>query len=509
MKYKELQDRGVDLSPLGLLSGERASDYFCTPRGAEVLAWAGVDGIHVCTVKKFGEMIFAVNPMNLPNDYVHPIAKNTEDLLRLLLSVGDIAALEQAHGWSKERFDHFVAENPPSEEAKRALFEIAKAYSLTPMADAFAYIKALQGDFDYSAIPYKPDYAEWCPPPPKKTEWKVYFQGGVQKDGAKRRRKGEELPIWKAFSWGGEPWLVPSVYLCSEGLVVDVCAQIEPQRLLDFQEKWDFLLLKPLTAKMRERLEDEDPMNLSFRAIASVNGKPLAEAGGEGHGWIPDSCRPDGTENVREAQAYLSHYDLDGEMAWVFRRLFFPWKTAKKPQIKSISLTLCAQATRLSGEHFTVTAVGERFPLCHPVRKTEHTLTVTAYDAGDFGEILRDGEWEHPSKFRAMTYSLTPPLLRAEFSLRDCEENDPPRRRKKQAKRTEDAPSSVIGVIGGADGPTAAFAAASAPSPMCAGGAVVSALHFNERKQTEFRVVYYVKMRENLSVMLYDKEDEA
>jgi hypothetical protein len=41
-------------------------NHFCTPKGAKVIGWAGVDGIHYCFVRGFGEMVFAVSPMNTP-----------------------------------------------------------------------------------------------------------------------------------------------------------------------------------------------------------------------------------------------------------------------------------------------------------------------------------------------------------------------------------------------------------------------------------------------------------
>ena len=62
----------LDLSNIGLQRGEKESGYFCTPVGAKVIGWAGVDGIHFCIVKGFGELIFAVNPTYDPGHYVHP-----------------------------------------------------------------------------------------------------------------------------------------------------------------------------------------------------------------------------------------------------------------------------------------------------------------------------------------------------------------------------------------------------------------------------------------------------
>ena len=78
---------------------ERREDnnpYFCTPKGASIFGWAGVDGIHFCFVRDFGGMVFSVIPMNSAPDFVHPLANDFEDFLRLLLACSDSAALEHA-----------------------------------------------------------------------------------------------------------------------------------------------------------------------------------------------------------------------------------------------------------------------------------------------------------------------------------------------------------------------------------------------------------------------------
>ena len=100
--YQTFLKRGIDLAPLGWETEGAFIPYFCTPRGAKVLGWAGVDGIHYCTIRGFGEMIFAVSLMNI-GDYVHPIARNFEDLLRLLLSCTDMAALGQCYACDEEQ----------------------------------------------------------------------------------------------------------------------------------------------------------------------------------------------------------------------------------------------------------------------------------------------------------------------------------------------------------------------------------------------------------------------
>ena len=77
----------IDLEPLGLIMDGPFEAYFCTPKGARIFARSGVDGIHFCFVRGFGETVFAVSPMNGRENCVHPVAKSFRDFLRLLLAL--------------------------------------------------------------------------------------------------------------------------------------------------------------------------------------------------------------------------------------------------------------------------------------------------------------------------------------------------------------------------------------------------------------------------------------
>ena len=508
MNYKDLQKLAIDTEALSLMRGDGRSDYFCTPRGATVIGRAGVDGIHFCTVKKFGEMIFSVSPMNGQNDYVHPVARNFEDFLRLLLALGDTNAIEQTHFWTRERFDTFRSENPISEQARAVLAIIADTFGLSPMEDPYGYITELQKGFDYFSIPYKSDYAEWCPLPKKRPAWKVTY-GGEVRGGDKPRRAGKELFIGKEFSWGEETWLIPAGYLCGEGLVLDLCVMIEPEALADYFAKWEFLSMRPLTPEMQETSEEEHPMHLAFHAIATVNGKPLREESGTGLCWYPDSCRPEGTKNDDEALWHLEHYGLDASKAWVFRRLSFPWATVKKPTVKKLSLTIAFEKARITAGHFTVGKAGGHFSFRHPVSGISHELSVVSYEKNELPISMRDETCEYPRYFHMMTYALTPALSCAEHTVCDCEESDQPRYKKTVDTRClpDVRGDCAILVIGGSDGPTAVLAASRTQAEETVTGAVASSLHFEERAQTEFRFVFRVKTREDMQMLLYEKEE--
>ena len=108
MTYTEFKRMHIDLGALGAEGGRNAVRYTCTPKGAKIFGWAGVDGIHFCTIKGFGETIFSVSPMNPGQDCVQPLARDMGDFLRLLLACGDTAALEQAWMWTEAQFEEYL-----------------------------------------------------------------------------------------------------------------------------------------------------------------------------------------------------------------------------------------------------------------------------------------------------------------------------------------------------------------------------------------------------------------
>ena len=156
--YQKFLRLGISLASVGIESGNDDVLYFCTPKGASIIGWAGIDGIHYCFIRGFGEVVFAVSPMNTAPDFVHPLAENFTDFLRLLLACGDAAVLEQAWMWEKVQFESYLEENPVTENQKETLAEIAEKMKLTAIEKPWEYIKSLQSSFDYSKIKYTEEY---------------------------------------------------------------------------------------------------------------------------------------------------------------------------------------------------------------------------------------------------------------------------------------------------------------------------------------------------------------
>lgn len=504
--FEKFLRRGIDLSPVGVMRREDNAGYFCTPRGASIFGWAGVDGIHFCFIRGFGGMVFSVSPMNTAPHYVHPLSRSFEDFLRLLLSCGDVAALEQAWMWDEAEFDAFLRDNPPTEEQRQVLSQVAKRLNLTPMERPWSYIKELQSSFDYAKIKYTEDFYDEDMNPniePQMPEWKVYF-GGSFWGHSGRDRAGAEISLNKEFTWAGRRWLVPAAYSCSKGLVLDFCMQVEPEDIRRFTEKWDLspenAFYERFTQEQQMELKLDDPFSLNFAPLLEVNGKPLRPSHGCGLSFNP--CIPEGYKNDLEAKWVVEHYGLDASCGWFITRSAFPWNRKRRPEVKTLSLTMEQQPSQVPGPHFKARRPGDTFAFTHPVSGIEYTLTAQEIEpktipAGAF----RSKDWLFPTNAVAMSYTLSPEP-EEDISVRDCDDGDRPLKiaPSPPISPTATASAAVIGVIGGADGPIVVTLGNARQAKL---RAVYSSLHFEPVEgDVEWRLEFNVTRFEKASFAL-------
>lgn len=501
---KKFKNLNIDCSSLDFEQSDCKVTYFCTPKSANIIGWAGVDGIHYCTIRGFGEMIFAVSPENLPDDYVHPIARNFEDLLRLLIACGGMAAIEQAHAWDRNAFESFLEENRPTEKQSSVINELKTKLNISPVNDPFGYIKELQSEFDYSKIKYTSEYYDIDMNPyaePEAVEWKVSYDGGFWRS---KGRGGKEIPIEKAFEWNNEKWYIPAAYACSKGLVVDICMEADPEDIKAFIDKWDLFHEdeKEFTREEQQQIENEHPLNADFCPEITLNGKLLQNDHGYGTTWISESCLPDGMLVESEAKRVLEHYDMDLSRGWMIRRCSFLWATKRKPEIKSLELTLKRAMTDINGIRFHTPDIGESVSFIHPITGVEHTLTVHEYESKKMEQRhFHDENMEFPTHYKAMIYTLSPDISGMNFMLSDCAEGDRPRFKK--TNPNEFAPvavcSAAIGIIGGADGPTAILMSNGSDAKL---HAACSSLHFEPAEEVEWKITFREKLVEDIKIGL-------
>lgn len=503
--YQKFLKTNIPLAPLGIEFDKERAVYFCTPKGASVIGWAGVDGIHYCFIRGFGEMVFAVCPMNSAPEYVHPLAKNFSDFLRLLLACGDVSLLEQARMWKQEQFENCIRENLITAEQKKILAEIMEKMNLSAMERPYQYVKDLQSSFDYSKIKYTKGFYALdinLTAEPSAREWKVYFDGDFWESHG-RNRPGKEIAIKKQFSWADRKWSIPAIYLCAKGLVIDFCFQVDPVQIRAFTERWERHTetghCQPLSQEQKMKRNLDNPFLFPLEVCAAVNGKVLQNS--HTCGIYYDPCQSRDTENPAEVQRVMEHYCLDPSHGWMMTRAMFPWKTKRRPKIKALSLTIKQRPVSIPGPHFHVAAPGACVEFFCPVSGKRHTLTVLEYEQQTIPIPLNtfgQEELEYPTYCHTMRYTIFPTLSNDTLTITDCSNGDRPKRRQTAVSRSPASRCTTdTMIIGSADGPTVLFFCGQKD-----GNTIYSAPHFAPVEEVEWRIVFHKKQFSDITITL-------
>lgn len=328
------------------------------------------------------------------------------------------------------------------------------------------------------------------------SEWKVYFDGNFWGHHG-RERAGKEIPLVKQFIWDGEVWLIPAIYTCSKGLVVDFCIQVPAERIRFFMDKWNLSMESDGTRFTEEQwmqIEADNPLTINVCPQVVLNGTVLSKTRGYGVSWNP--CFPE--VNNPEAWNVIRHYGLDPAYGWAIWRSAFPWTKKRKPQIRTLSINLMQIPVAISGPHFHVPAPGERIEFTHPTSGAQNTLTVQEYDRRETSREHFDNQnQEFPTHYTVMSYTLSQDLPNDAFTVTDCLRSDQPRKKHINSNHPQTAIGIFFGIIGGVDYPTAIIYGGNEQSKL---HVVCSALHFEPVEDVEWRMVFYEKSREDLTV---------
>lgn len=153
----------VDCAALGLEPAGADSACFCTPKGAQIFAALGCDGVHFVLLPG-DERVFCVDPsLGEPGSYVLPVGEDFRAFLSYVLWCRDANPLSQLAFLPEERFRALLAEEAGAEtgdllqQKERALAAAAAAFSLAP-ADPWQRVRALQAAFDPAGLLYSDAY---------------------------------------------------------------------------------------------------------------------------------------------------------------------------------------------------------------------------------------------------------------------------------------------------------------------------------------------------------------
>lgn len=146
---------------IGLECNGNDVTYFCTPVGAVVIGWLGVDGIHFCFIPSISsDMVFAVSPMPCSEHYVEPIAPSFQCFLSLVLFCKGASPLEQISWMSEGQFSELLASEEENgwQEKDDKLNTLRMEFGIEVLSNAYQYVKSLQVNFDYTTIPFSQEY---------------------------------------------------------------------------------------------------------------------------------------------------------------------------------------------------------------------------------------------------------------------------------------------------------------------------------------------------------------
>ena len=286
---------------------------------------------------------------------------------------------------------------------------------------------------------------------------------------------------------------------------MDFCMRTPEDDIRKFMTKWDLYpendSCEYFTQEQQMQIDLDNPLCLDFIPRLELNGKTMRTS--HGCSVVYNPCLPDGMINELEAKWALEHYDLDISYGWMIFRAAFPWASKRRTEIKSLSFTMEQRSCRVPGPHFKTHAPGDSFSFTHPVSGTKYTLTVQELERQTISEKrFGSDRWFYPTHFTAMSYTLSPEPD-SDISICDCAEGDKPLEIAPCSDRY--APEArndmaCIGIIGGADGPTAIVCGGSSKEKL---HAACSALHFEPVEgDIEWRIVFNIKNSNEMSLEL-------
>ena len=345
-------------------------------------------------------------------------------------------------------------------------------------------------------------------------QWSVTFEGGFR-NRCERGQAEREVSVRREFDWAGRRWLIPSVYLCGEGMVVDFCMRVSPDDIRAFAEKWGLSAEseggRTFTREEELLLDLDNPMHMDFCSVLHLNGQKLISTHGSGMVYNPCAELGGGLKTAKDgARRAVHHYGLDPYFGWVFWRASYPWATERMQELQTLSVTMAADPVTRPGPHFHVSRPGDTFAFSHEGRAHVLTLRESEAQTADWSFAAGDG-MEHPRHFVAMSYTVEPELPDGVMTVADCADGDRPRRTSAAANGPNAACSAaMIGVIGGVDAVAAISTAAPGEDGRKQLCAACSALHFEPVQSVEWRMVFHEKQFEDITVdLLIESNSES
>lgn len=345
----------------------------------------------------------------------------------------------------------------------------------------------------------------------------VYFGENFWHKPGKGADRGICIEASAEFWYGTFFWCVPAIYVCREGIVLDILRRIPKDKIRKFLDKWGMWQEREeeLTGEQTEKLARENPLHFEASFKLAFENRMFKNSGGSGicilPSWAEQKAAGAFESGERPEDRLSLAYGLCREDGWqVFRHSFRYGdgmgpgevssgnETAESFRKRGVSagfrLTVCAGKERMAcGDPF-VTEVGlgeciKRFP--HPVTGEQLELKIQRCSGCQI-EIPASVISRHIKGCRLPAYGCVleyvPPKGLGpgeEFTVSDCSPGDGavcgnvvPGEKK----------AASVAVIGGSHGPTSVFLAGNIREKEPAEGkAAYSSLHVQPVRQVRWQ----------------------
>lgn len=255
----------------------------------------------------------------------------------------------------------------------------------------------------------------------------------VTYDGSFWKNTADETPcrpvaVNKQFDWNGYTWFIPAIYVCRQGMVMDLLKRVPLSEMEVFVKKW----------KDREgdsghwaAAEYENPLSGNFGLEIRAEGAEIRHTRSCGTCWHPFG--DDGRSTSREAQVLMKAYNCSEDYSWNFNRAFFQWDFEAIPENVRLELKLRPEKYMLPcPEHFTVEtdSAEKTVEFTHPVTGSRHVLVVRESAREMLTEFEFDdgGRFTYPRCCLRLRYRFENEEEYEQFFPRDCSDGDSPRR---------------------------------------------------------------------------------
>ena len=317
-------------------------------------------------------------------------------------------------------------------------------------------------------------------------KYKVFYKGSLYGHFG-RDHAGKELAVNKSFTWGGEEWLVPSVYFCGKGLVADMFKKVSVDSFREFIEKFGLdenSDCDGFSDEQQAEIEAENPLNSDIFASIQFGGRKSDMEFSSSDCWNP--LFPDSGD---AAKVLLDRYGLDKSFCWLAVRMSIPWRGRKPKKSDSLTLQLRAEKIPVPGAHFKANRPGDKTEFTNPATGKTHILTVTDIKRQSLAQFPHIGK-DEPKFFTLLRVDISPEISKDALLITDCAEGD--RTHKGALPRN----ASAIGIIGGADGPTVIVTSSASGRTAC------SSLYYEPEYEPDWCMVFYKKPKDDIEFEL-------